>query len=62
MTEPSSRVPHAPGCECKKAIHRYRCRHCKRVFGWCLGADDELEREIGPICDTCWDQHEASER
>ena len=47
-------VLHAPDCGCKKPIHRFKCRHCKRVVGWCMGADDAVERRIGPICDKCW--------
>lgn len=46
-------IPHAPDCECKKAIHRYKCGHCGNVVGWCQGADDNLERTVGPICDAC---------
>jgi formate dehydrogenase maturation protein FdhE len=46
-------VIHVPDCACKKPIHRYKCRNCKRVVGWCFGAHDEIERPQGPICDEC---------
>jgi hypothetical protein len=45
--------PHAPDCACNKTLHRFKCRHCKRVVGWCMGAHDAVERRSGPICDDC---------
>lgn len=46
-------VLHAPGCECNPVLHRYKCRFCQRVVGWCKGAYDAVERRSGPICDDC---------
>jgi hypothetical protein len=37
-------------CDCGGT---YKCSHCHRVVGWCMGADDEDERQEGPICDDC---------
>lgn len=31
----------------------YRCRHCNRDVPVDEGADDAIERAIGPICDEC---------
>lgn len=50
---PSGSVPHARDCECNKTLHRFKCRHCKRTVGWCMGAHDAVERASGPICDDC---------
>jgi len=46
-------VPHVDDCGCNRTIHRFKCRHCKRVVGWCMGAYDAVERRSGPICDDC---------
>ena len=46
-------IPHAPDCKCDPLLHRYKCKHCKRVVGWCMGAHDAVERRSGPICDDC---------
>lgn len=50
---PPDSVPHVPDCGCDKTLHRFKCRHCKRVVGWCMGAHDAVERRSGPICDDC---------
>ncbi len=31
----------------------FKCRHCERMVGFCLGADDDIEQALGPICDMC---------
>jgi hypothetical protein len=61
MTLPSDSVPHAPDCGCNKTLHRFKCRWCKRVVGWCMGAHDAVERRSGPICDDCWYQISLTE-
>lgn len=53
MPTDAARVPHAGDCTCNKALHRFKCRHCKRVVGWCMGACDAVERLSGPICNDC---------
>jgi len=35
------------------AMSTYQCRHCDRNVGVDCGADDAIERAVGPICDDC---------
>jgi hypothetical protein len=45
------RVVH--GCKDGNCGGYYRCKHCRRFVGYCMGAADTIERRIGPICDDC---------
>lgn len=53
MTTTKTPVTHVAGCRCDRTVHRFKCRHCKRTVGWCMGAHDAVERLSGPICDEC---------
>ena len=53
MAVDPKQVPHLDDCACNRAVHRFKCRHCKRTVGWCMGAHDAVERRSGPICDNC---------
>jgi hypothetical protein len=38
----------------KRTTHKtYECGHCGKFVSWDDGADDAIERYVGPICDSC---------
>lgn len=42
-----------PVHECGGCNGDFRCEHCRRLVGYCLGANDDIDREVGPICNDC---------
>lgn len=47
------KVTHEPSCRRTRCGGAFRCRHCGRWRGYCLGAADALEDLVGPVCDIC---------
>jgi len=41
------------GCKDDDCGGYYRCKHCRRWVGYCMGAADDIEDAVCPICDNC---------